>query len=250
MRETGRGQVARSAERIGLRCPTRQRARSGVDGVKAGFHAFEVDKRRESDRAMAVQLDRAIAGRRPEVRCQFSHRVGCEQAPGILQVDAIHLRAMGQRRGALRIVRVRMDLADRVRQPDHDLLGSFGARHRGEALELGWVVRRLGDLEAPDAVADDQLEREPHHLLVGRHPGDEAHPGGDNAERCVRHRGAREADPLPRIFVMESHRHRHVRARGEIERVVTDPVDRRRDREHVRRRQSRRAPQALVAVAQ
>ncbi len=59
-----------------------------------------------------------------------------------------------------------------------------------------------------------------------------------------------QAQALPRVLPVKAHRDRHVRARGEVERVIADAVDRRRDREHVRRRQAGRAPQALVAVAQ
>src|SRR6185437_15443974 len=51
------------------------------------------------------------------------------------------------------------------------------------------------------------------------------------------------------VLTMEADRHRHVRARREVERVIADPVHRRRDREHVGSRQPGRAPQALVAVA-
>mgnify|MGYP003694799259 CR=1 FL=1 len=87
-------------------------------------------------------------------------------------------------------------------------------------------------------------------LLVGRHPGDEAHAGRDEAERRVRHRGAARAGTAPTgprwwkrtetaMCVLE------LKSRG----VEADPVHRRRDREHVRRGQAGRAPQALIAVA-
>src|SRR2546423_14212675 len=55
--------------------------------------------------------------------------------------------------------------------------------------------------------------------------------------------------PLPGILLVETHRHGHVRAGREVRRVEADPVDRRSDREHVRGRQARCAPEALVAVA-
>ena len=84
-------------------------------------------------------------------------------------------RAVGERRDPLGVVGVRVHGADRVREPDDDLLDALLARHPGDAAERLRVVGRLGELEAADAVAHDAAEREPHHVLVARLPGDEAH---------------------------------------------------------------------------
>ena len=165
-----------------------------------------------------------------EVRGQLADRVRRQQPARVLEVEPVHLRAVGERRGALGVVLVRVDRADRVREPDHDLLDPLGPRDRRQMAQTRGIVGRVGDLEAPDPVAGHEPEREAHHLLVGRHPGDEAHPGRDHPERRVRHRLADEPDPLPRVLAVEADRDRHVRARGEVERVVADPVERRRDR--------------------
>src|SRR5581483_7552474 len=140
-------------------------------------------------------------------------------------------------------------LADRVGQPDDDLFDALLARHPRAAAQALRVVRRVGELEPPDAVADDATEREPHQLLVARRPRDEAHAGGDVAERRARHRRPDEAEPLPRVLLVEAHRDCHVRARAEVDRVEADPVDRRRDRDDVFGGQAGRAPQALVSVS-
>src|SRR5205807_6786230 len=62
-------------------------------------------------------------------------------------------------------------------------------------------------------------------------------------------RRADQANALPRVLVVKADRHRHVRARGEVERLIADPVHGRRDRQDVRGGQAGGAPQALVAVA-
>ena len=183
------------------------------------------------------------------MRGQLADRVRRQQPARVLEVEPVHLLTAGERRGALGVVLVRMDLADRVREPDHDLLDPLGPRDRREVAQTPGIIGRVGNLKAPDPVTGHEPEREAHHLLVGRHPGDEAHPGRDHPERRLGHRLADQPDPLPRVLAVEAHRDRHVRARGEVERVVADPVERRRDRQHVGRRQPGRAPQALVAVA-
>ena len=157
--------------------------------------------------------------------------------------------AVGERGDALGVVRVRMHGADRVGQPDDDLLDALLARHPRDATQRLRVVGGLGELEAADAVADDAPEREAHHLLVARLPRDEAHARRDEVEERVRHRGAHQPDQLPRVLAVEAHGDRHVRARREVERVEADALHRRRDREDVARGQARRAPEALVAVA-
>ena len=81
----------------------------GVHDLEAGLDPLDVDERRQPDRAVAVQLDRALAGGGDEVRRELAHGVGREQAAGILEVEAVDVRAVGQRRGALRVVRVGVD---------------------------------------------------------------------------------------------------------------------------------------------
>ena len=186
---------------------------------------------------------------RDEVRGELAHGVGRQQAAGILEVEAVDVRAVRERGDALGVVRVRVHGADRVRQPDDDLLDALLARHPRGAAERLRVVGRLGELEAADAVADDAPEREPHHVLVARLPGDEAHAGRDEVEERVRHRRAHQPDQLPRVLAVEAHGDRHVRARREVERMEADALQRRRDREDVVRREAGRAPEALVAVA-
>ena len=95
------------------------------------------------------------ASRRDEVRRELAHGVRREQAAGILEVETVDVRAVGERRDALGVVRVRVDGADRVRQPDDDLLDALLARHPRDAAQRSRVVRGLGELEAADAVADD-----------------------------------------------------------------------------------------------
>ncbi len=231
--------------RLGRSAPGRPDRR--VEHVEAGPEALDVDERREPDRAVAVQLDRAP--RRDEVRCELAHGVGREQAAGILEVEAVDVRAVRECSDALGVVRVRVHRADRVRQPDDDLLDALLARHPRGATKRLRIVGRLGELEATDAVADDAPERQPHHLFVARLPRDEAHAGRDEVEERARHRGAHQPDQLPRVLAMEAHGDRHVRARREVQRVEADALHRRRDREDVARRQARGAPEALVAVA-
>ena len=182
------------------------------------------------------------------MRRQLADRVRGQEAAGVLQVQAIHLGAAGQRGRVLGVIGVRVHVADRVREPDHDLLEALGAGDRGQPSQTSGVVGRVGDLQPPQAVANRKCIRQPHHVLGGRHPRDEPHAGRDHPQRRRRHRLADEPDPLPWILAMEADRDRHVRARGEVERVVADPIERRRDRQHVGRRQAGRAPQALVAV--
>ena len=109
---------------------------------------------------------------------------------------------------------------------------------------VGWI----GDLDPAQPVADREAVGERHHLLVGGHPGDEAHSGGDHSQRRGGHGGGDEPDPLPRILLVKADRHGHVGAGGEVERVVADPIQRRSDRQHIGRGQAGGAPQALIAV--
>ena len=215
--------------------------------VEAGLQSCQVDDRREPDRAVAVQLDRAPG--RDEVRGQLAHGVGRQQAARVLEVEAVDVGAVGERRDPLGVVGVRVHGADRVGEPDHDLLDAFLAGHPGDAAERLGIVGRLGELEAPDPVAYDAAEGEPHDVLVARLPGDEAHPGRDEVEQRVGHRRPHQSDQLPRVLAMEAHRHRHVRARREVERVEADALERRRDRQDVACGQAGGAPEALVAVA-
>ena len=115
-------EVAHRAEHLGLGGPARQRSGGRVDDLKPGVDALDVDQRRKPDRAVAVQLDRAPAGGGDEVRRQLAHRIGRQQPAGVLQVQAVHVGAVGERRRALGVVLVGVDGADRVRQTDHDLL--------------------------------------------------------------------------------------------------------------------------------
>ena len=126
-----------------------------MDDLEAGLHTLDVDERRQADRAMAVQLDGSSSGGGDEVRRELADGVGCEQATGVLQVQPVHLGAVGERGRALGVVLMRVDRADRVRQADHDLLDALGLRHRGDPLEPIRVVRGVGDLEAAQSVADD-----------------------------------------------------------------------------------------------
>ena len=242
-------EVADRVEHLRLGRPARQRARRRVHDLKPGIDALDVDQRRQPDRAVAVQLDRPSCSGGEQVRRQLAHRGRGQQPAGVLQVQAVHVGAVGQRGRPLGVVVVGVDRADRVREPDHDLLDPLLARHPGQPSEPRRVVGRVGDLKAADPVAGHQPERQPDHVLVGGHPRDEPHPGADHPQRRVRHRRAHQPDPLPRVLAMEAHRHRHVRARREVERVVADPVHRRGDRDHVGRGQPGGAPQALVAVA-
>src|SRR5262249_55867395 len=84
--------------------------------------------------------------------------------------------------------------------------------------------------------------------LVGRHPGDEAHARGDEAQRRLRHRGADDPETLPRVLAVEAHGDGHVRAGREVAGVEADAVEGGRDREHVGSGQPGGAPEALVAV--
>ena len=226
-----------------------ERARGGVEHAEAGPCAFEVDDRSEADRGVAVQLGDALAGRSDEVGRQLAHCVGREQPAGVLEVEAIHVGAVRERRRALRVVRMGVDGADRVGEADHHLLDSLLLRHARDPAQSRGIVRRVGDLEAPDPVAHDASEGEAHQVLVARHPRDEAHPGRDVAERRVRHPLADEPEPLPRVLPVKADRDGHVRARGEVGRVEADAVDRGRDRDDVRRGQPGCAPEALIAVA-
>ena len=198
---------------------------------------------------MAVQLERPLAGGRQQVGRQLPDGVGREQAARILEVHPIHLGAVGERGRALGVIGVGVHGADRVGQPDDDLLDPLLASHRGQPPDARRVVGGIGDLQPADAVARDEPEGEAHHVLAGRHPGDEAHPGRDHPQRRVGHGRAHPADALPRVLLVKADRDRHVGARGEVERVVADLVEHRRDRQHVRGRQAGGALQALVAVA-
>ena len=183
---------------------------------------------------MAVQLDRALSGGAAEVRRELADTGRGQETPRVLEVEPVHVGAVGERRGALRVVRMRVHFTDRVGETDHDLLGSLFAEDLGHAAQPLRVVRGVGDLEATNAVAHDAAEHEPHQVLVAGNPGDEAHAGRDEGERCVRHRHADEPDSLPRILLLEPHGDRHVRARGEVDGVESDPIHRRRDLEDVR----------------
>ena len=136
--------------------------------VEAGPEPLHVHERREPDRAVAVQLDGAPAGGSDEVRRELAHGVRRQQPARILQVEPVQLRAVGEGGGTLGVVRVRVHLADRVRQPDHDLLDSLLPRDGRDPPQPGRVVRRVHDLDPPDAVADDAAEHEPDDLFVRR----------------------------------------------------------------------------------
>ena len=79
-----------------------------MQDLEARMEPLDVDERREPDRRMAVQLDRALACRRGEVRSELAHRRRRQQAAGILEVEAVHVRAVGERRRTLGVVRVRV----------------------------------------------------------------------------------------------------------------------------------------------
>ena len=74
-------------------------------------------------------------------------------------------------------------------------------------------------------------------------------PGRDEAERRLGHQLAHDADALPRVLGVRAHRHRHVRAAREVDRVEADAVHHGRDLGDHRRRQRVGAPEALVPVA-
>ncbi len=138
--------------------------------VEAGPEPLHVDEGSEPDRAVAVQLDGAPAGSSDEVGCELTHGVRRQQPAGVLEVEPVQLRAVGEGGGALGVVRVRVHLADRVRQPEHDLLDVLLPRDGGDPPQPRRVVRRVHDLDPPDAVADDAPEHEPHHVLARRGP--------------------------------------------------------------------------------
>ena len=142
-----------------------------------------------------------------------------------------------------------MHRADRVGQRDRDLLDALLPGDHGNSPQAAGIVRGVRHLEAANPVANHAAEREPHHLLVDGDPGDETHPRGDEAQGGLRHRGAHEAKPLPRILAMEANGHGHVRARREVHGMEADPIHGRSDCHQVVRRQAGGAPQALVAVA-
>ena len=148
-----------------------------------------------------------------------------------------------------RVVRVRVHRADRVGQPDHDLLDALAraiaARRRSRSGR--WRGRRsacAGSRCGPrggteraitsSSAGTHEMKRIPVVIIL---------------QRRVRHRLADQADALERVLPVEAHRDRQMGARGEVERVEPDAVHRGRDREHVGRRQAGRSPQALVAVA-
>ena len=185
---TGGLQVARRAQRLRLGGTTAQCAGGGVDRVKAGADALQVDLRCEPDRAVAVQLQRTAARRRQQRRGQLPDRVDGQQPAGILEVQPVHVRAISQRGGDVGVVAMGVDLADGVRQADHHLLHPLGLGHRGDPLDALRIVGGVGDLHPAQAVADHQPVGERHHLLVGGHPGDEAHAGGDHSQRRAGHR--------------------------------------------------------------
>src|SRR6185312_11283011 len=206
-----------------------------------------VGEGREPDRAMAVELHRASG--RGEVRAELAHGVRRQKPAWVLEVEATDVGAVRERRDPLRVVGVRVHRADRVGQPDDDLLDALLAGDPGAAAQRLGVVRRLRELEAPDAVADDAAEGEPHHVLVARLPGDEPHPGRDEAQERAGGRGTHQPDQLPRVLAVEPHGDRHVRAGSEVERVEADALEGGGDREGLARREAGRAPEALVPVA-
>ena len=77
---------------------------------------------------------------------------------------------------------------------------------------------------------------------AARPPRDEPLAGRDHRQRRVRHRLGDQPQPLPRVLLVEAHGDRHVRARREVARAEPDAVHRRRDAQHVRRRQARSRP--------
>jgi hypothetical protein len=168
-------QVAERRLRSRIRGAARQRLDRRVQHVEARAKTFHVHERCESDRAVTVELDRPRARRAPEVGRELADGIHGQETARILEVEAVHLRAVGQRGGALRVVGVRVDLAYRVGECDRDLLDTLLACDRGHASQAPGVVRRIGHLEAPNSVSDDAAERESHNVLASRNPGNEAH---------------------------------------------------------------------------
>ena len=72
-----------STRRVGCEVPLPAGPNGRVQHDEARLQAFDVDERREPDRAVAVQLDGAPC--RDEVRRELAHRFGRQQAPGILR---------------------------------------------------------------------------------------------------------------------------------------------------------------------
>ncbi len=248
MRVALRLQIVESVLAGRVRGPVCHRGHRRVQGARSGLQALDVGQGAEADGAVAVQLDRPRSGGLHESRDQLVDRVGREQAPGVLEVEPVDVLGAGHRPGALEVVGMGVDRADRVGQSDNHLLDTLLPRHPREPHQRLRIIRRLGDLESPDPVAGDAPEDEPDHVLPGRGPRDEAHAGGDEVEGRLGHRLADEADPLPGVLVVEADRDRHVSAGGEVEGPESDPIHRRGDVEHVRGGQAGRAPEALVAV--
>src|SRR5581483_11296784 len=241
------GQI--SQRRLGgrLRGAVAGRPDRGVQHLEAGIEAGHVDLRRQPDRAVAVQLDGPP--RRDEVRRELADRVRREQPAGVLQVEAVDVRAVGERGRAGGVVRIRVHGAEGVREPDDDLLDPLLARDARHTPERSGIVRRLRELETADAVANDAAEGEAHHVLVARLPGDEAHARGDEVEGRLRQRRPHEADQLPWVLAMEPDGDGHVRARREVERMEADRLHRRRNCKDLAGGEAGGAPEALVAVA-
>ena len=88
VREALRLEVAK--RRLGgrVRRAAGQRRDRGVQHVEPGAQPLHVDERREPDRAVAVQLDRAPAGGAQEVRRELAHGRRRQQPAGILEVEA------------------------------------------------------------------------------------------------------------------------------------------------------------------
>ena len=155
---------------------------------------------------------------------------------------------VGERRDPLGVVGVRVNLADRVRQPDDHLLESLrraiaarrfsaaGCSTARRSAYGGCHSERRAKRRAaspPRRAARQEMKRIPVVIMlssVSASSRDQAHqlPGSSRWKRTDT---------------------RHVGARCEIERMIADLLDRRCDRENVVGGQPGRAPEALVAVA-
>ena len=232
-----------------LRGPVGERPHCGAQERRSERGCFEVGGESHGRRHVRVHLERQVRRRTAQRRHERAHPVGGQQAARVLEVENVDMRTSRDRTGALCVVVVRVERADREHEPGDNLFRAAPLRDRGD-LQIGCdIVHRLGDPDAPDPVADHAVECEFHHLLGCAPPGHETHTRCDETEPRLRHQFTDDADPLPRVLAVPTDSHRHVRRAREVDRVKPDAIQDRRDLGEHRRREGVRTPEALVPVA-
>ncbi len=178
----------------------------------------------EPDGAVGMQFQRLPAHHRLDGRNQGLRPRGLEQPARVLDIERIDERTRCELARPLDVVGIVMDGTQGEHQRHDDVFAAALLHHACAGHVRFRIVHGVREAEAPDAVARQRAECERHEIRAGGLPGYEPKAGRHELQRRMRRRGRHESNPLPRVFLLVSHRHTHVRRGREVDGAKSDAV--------------------------